>query len=85
MMIVGLAGTADASCSTEVAKRIFDEFGHDNHYLRHIKGADHLYYTWVTGDSWNNILIESIELGHTTKACEDTCLAVGSTKNHTPT
>ena len=52
MMIVGLAGTADESCSIEVAKRIFDEFGHDNHYLRQINGADHLYFAWVTGDSW---------------------------------
>ena len=61
MMIVGLAGTQDESCSYETAKRIFSELGHSNTILRPIIGADHGYGAWVTGDEWNNVLKQSIE------------------------
>ena len=61
MMIVGLAGTQDESCSYETAKRIFSEFGHSNTILRPIIGADHGYGAWVTGEEWNNVLKQSIE------------------------
>ena len=61
MMIVGLAGTSDESCSYETAKRIFSELGHSNTILRPIIGADHGYTAWVTGDEWNNVLKQSIE------------------------
>ena len=61
MMIVGLAGTQDDSCTIETANRIFSEFGHDNTILRPIPGADHLYFAWVTGDEFNNVLKDAIE------------------------